>query len=163
MEQGYKQAKHELGWGDFQVRTDRAMRRHWALVACAFSCCWQSWCTTLEATWSARPPTTRPLAAPPLATPDDPAPAAVPAGGGEKTRAAAGTAPTRDLAPPPRPTGLARLAGGAAPRAQLARALDQSVAHLARLVHAHPAPRTPGTPRRRLRPAPLPPALTKYR
>lgn len=28
--------KQELGWADWQVRTDRAIRRHWALVCCAF-------------------------------------------------------------------------------------------------------------------------------
>ena len=42
VEQGYKQVKGELGWADFQVRTDRAIRRHWMLVCCAFSFCWQA-------------------------------------------------------------------------------------------------------------------------
>jgi hypothetical protein len=42
VEQGYKQVKGELGWADFQVRSDRAIRRHWTLVACAFSFCWQA-------------------------------------------------------------------------------------------------------------------------
>jgi hypothetical protein len=40
VEQGYKQVKGELGWADFQVRSDRAIRRHWTLVCCAFSFCW---------------------------------------------------------------------------------------------------------------------------
>src|SRR5258706_14503139 len=40
MEQGYKQVKQELGGPDFQLRSDRAIRRHWALVGCAFSFCW---------------------------------------------------------------------------------------------------------------------------
>jgi DDE superfamily endonuclease len=40
VEQGYKQVKQELGWADFQVRSDRAIRRHWALVGCAFCFCW---------------------------------------------------------------------------------------------------------------------------
>ncbi|MCQ8195217.1 hypothetical protein NP777_44775 [Streptomyces sp. RCU064] len=31
IEQSYKQVKDELGWADFQVRTDRAIRRSWAL------------------------------------------------------------------------------------------------------------------------------------
>ena len=39
VEQGYKQVKDELGWADFQVRSDRAIRRHWTLVCCAFSFC----------------------------------------------------------------------------------------------------------------------------
>jgi len=38
--QGYKQVKQELGWADFQVRADHAIRRHWALVCCAFAFCW---------------------------------------------------------------------------------------------------------------------------
>jgi DDE superfamily endonuclease len=42
VEQGYKQVKGELGWADFQVRGDRAIRRHWMLVCCAFSFCWQA-------------------------------------------------------------------------------------------------------------------------
>jgi hypothetical protein len=45
VEQSYKQVKNELGWADFQVRSDRAIRRHWQLVACAFSFCWQAWFT----------------------------------------------------------------------------------------------------------------------
>jgi hypothetical protein len=43
VEHGYKQVKGELGWADFQVRSDRAIRRHWQLVCCAFSFCWQAW------------------------------------------------------------------------------------------------------------------------
>src|SRR6266511_5489608 len=42
VEQGYKQVKDELGWADFQVRGDRAVRRHWTLVCCAFSFCWHA-------------------------------------------------------------------------------------------------------------------------
>jgi DDE superfamily endonuclease len=42
IEQGYKQVKGELGWADFQVRSDRAIRRHWTLVCCAFSFCWHA-------------------------------------------------------------------------------------------------------------------------
>ena len=40
IEQGYKQVKDELGWADFQVRSDIAIRRHQVLVNCAFSFCW---------------------------------------------------------------------------------------------------------------------------
>jgi SRSO17 transposase len=40
IEQGYKQMKDELGWADFMVRSDRAIRRHWTLVCCAFAFCW---------------------------------------------------------------------------------------------------------------------------
>ena len=42
-EQGYKQVKDELGWADFQVRSDLAIRRHQVLVTCAFSFCWAAW------------------------------------------------------------------------------------------------------------------------
>jgi DDE superfamily endonuclease len=40
VEQSYKQVKHALGWSDYQVRSDIAIRRHWQLVCCAFSFCW---------------------------------------------------------------------------------------------------------------------------
>jgi len=40
VEQSYKQTKYALGWHEYQVRSDRAIRRHWALVCCAFSFCW---------------------------------------------------------------------------------------------------------------------------
>src|SRR5215211_1032061 len=40
VEQSYKQVKHALGWSDYQVRSDAAIRRHWQLVFCAFSFCW---------------------------------------------------------------------------------------------------------------------------
>ncbi|HVG49243.1 MAG TPA: hypothetical protein VM899_14040, partial [Rubellimicrobium sp.] len=43
VEQGYKQMKQELGWADWQVRSDRAIRRHWQLVCCAFAFCWWAW------------------------------------------------------------------------------------------------------------------------
>jgi len=40
IEESYKQVKHVLGWSEYQVRTDRAIRRHWQLVCCAFCFCW---------------------------------------------------------------------------------------------------------------------------
>ncbi len=40
VEQSYKQVKGTLGWNAYQVRKDAAIRRHWALVCCAFSFCW---------------------------------------------------------------------------------------------------------------------------
>jgi hypothetical protein len=43
IEQSYKQVKDELGWADFQVRSDLAIRRHQVLVNCAFSFCWAAW------------------------------------------------------------------------------------------------------------------------
>ena len=49
IEQGYKQVKDELGWADFQVRSDVAIRRHQALVNCAFSFCWVAGLTPTRA------------------------------------------------------------------------------------------------------------------
>jgi len=61
VEQSYKQAKQELGWADFQVRQDRAIRRHWELVCCAFSFCWWARFHGQEAPVEAPPePATRP-------------------------------------------------------------------------------------------------------
>jgi hypothetical protein len=40
VEQSYKQVKQHLGWAQYQVRSDRAIRRHWELVCCAFCFCW---------------------------------------------------------------------------------------------------------------------------
>ncbi len=40
VEQSYKHVKHVLGWSDYQVRSDIAIRRHWEIVCCAFSFCW---------------------------------------------------------------------------------------------------------------------------
>jgi len=43
VEQSYKQVKGQLGWADFQVRSDTAIQRHWHLVCCAFAFCWWAW------------------------------------------------------------------------------------------------------------------------
>jgi hypothetical protein len=43
VEQSYKQVKHALGFSDYQVRSDLAIRRHWQLVCVAFSFCWWSY------------------------------------------------------------------------------------------------------------------------
>jgi hypothetical protein len=32
--------KGALGWAEYHVRSDVAMRRHWVLVWCTFSFCW---------------------------------------------------------------------------------------------------------------------------
>jgi hypothetical protein len=40
VEQSDKQVKQSLGWAQYQVRSDRAIRRHWQLVCCAFAFCW---------------------------------------------------------------------------------------------------------------------------
>jgi hypothetical protein len=170
VEQGYRQVKGELGWADFQVRADHAIRRHWALVCCAFSCCWRTWFAARDAAWPPPPPetdlppdpTAPELVVAPGASPATPAPAEA---RGENRRAAARSS----AAPAPPPSGataVANLAGGLAPRPQLARALERHLAQLARLVQGVPAPRTavPARPRRRrLQPAALSPLLTNYR
>lgn len=40
VEQSYKQVKYALGWSQDQVRSDRAIRRHWQFVCCSVSFCW---------------------------------------------------------------------------------------------------------------------------
>ncbi len=75
IEQSYKQVKDELGWADFQVRSDVAIRRHQTLVNCAFSFCW-------HACWQATHTLVDPLPAeghPPPDPPSDPADPADPA------------------------------------------------------------------------------------
>ncbi len=48
VEQAYKHTKGALGWSQYQVRSDAAIRRHWALVQCAFAFCWwaEAWPAT---------------------------------------------------------------------------------------------------------------------
>ena len=148
VEQGYKQLKQELGWADFMARSDRAIRRHWHLVFCAFSFCWRAW-------FSAAPPTddrTPPVTTEP-ATASDADTAAAPERGGNGAR------PDRTAA-----TGL--LASDAPARPRLAGPLDVPLALLARLVDCAPASRAPGAPplsRPRPPARPLPPPLTNYR
>jgi SRSO17 transposase len=64
VEQSYKQVKTTLGWAHYQVRSDRAIRRHWTLVCCAFTFCW--WHASRTQSLSARFPVSvdLPLAAP---------------------------------------------------------------------------------------------------
>ena len=118
VEQGYKQVKQELGWADWQVRTDRAIRRHWALVCCAFSFCWWAWSRAPDA---ATVPTG-------TATADQPMPVASPGRGKNVARRR-----------PPRRPAERPLAGGAAAGASLAPPLDHALALVARLVRAAPA------------------------
>jgi SRSO17 transposase len=110
VEQGYKQVKGELGWADFQVRSDRAIRRHWTLVACAFSFCWRAW----FAEHPAQP------------VPPDAQPAAAGARG-EQARRHGRQARHR------------RVAAGAAPGARLADPLGRAGALLAGVVDRAPA------------------------
>jgi len=122
VEQGYKQVKDELGWADFQVRGDRAIRRHWTLVCCAFSFCWHAGQGQAARAVGPAPPeaTSWPAAARGAARgaqkglePDDP----VPAGG---------------------PGGV--VAAGAASGARLAGPVGVAAALLARMVDGPAAP-----------------------
>jgi len=111
VEQGYKQVKHELGWADFQVRSDRAIRRHWQLVACAFSFCWRAW----FAEHPAQPAPAEPAAAP--------------------TGAARGEATGQ----PRQPAQGSLVAGDAAPGARLADPVGRAGALVAGMVTSAPA------------------------
>jgi hypothetical protein len=51
VEQSYKQVKQHLGWAQYQVRSDPAIRRHWELVCCAFCFCW--WTLAFDPTQAA--------------------------------------------------------------------------------------------------------------
>lgn len=131
VEQSYRQVKGALGWNAYQVRSDRAMRRHWALVWCAFSFCWWA-----EAANRAAPD-------PPVPPPSD--------------EASAGRGKNHSGSAPDPPTG-GDLAAGAAPGPGLAGTLGHAQTLLARLVHAAPAtppPIAPRLPRRRAAHRPL--------
>jgi hypothetical protein len=133
IEQSYKQVKDELGWADFQVRSDLAIRRHQVLVNCAFSFCWDA--------WFAHPP--------PPATPPDPG-----AGGGERGARTPRAVPAAVLAPgDPR---RARLAGPVDHAATL-------VGRLVERAPAPAAASPDQLGRGRPRPAPLHPELTNHR
>ena len=139
VEQQYKQVKHSLGWSQYQVRSDVAMRRHWALVQGAFAFCW--WAETGRAAGGGPGPG--------HARPDPPEEPREPSGArGEKASAHA--------APPLAPA-VALLAGGAAAGARLAGtglvpvallagverpAATAAAASLARLAHRRPSPRS---------------------
>jgi SRSO17 transposase len=106
VEQSYKQVKQHLGWAQYQVRSDPAIRRHWELVCCAFCFCW--WALAHDS---------QPLACDPTQQADDtPAPPTA-TGQGEKSTTHSGSGSAHDhLAA--RPAAGARLVGaipGAAP------------------------------------------------
>jgi hypothetical protein len=121
VEQSYKHVKRALGWSQYQVRSDTAIRRHWQLVCCAFAFCWYhvshpSSSTTGE---PQKPPE-------PEVLPDSDVPAQV-AGTGEKNQRGKKQAATGVLA-----NGLA---GGTG----VAGAVDHAATLLERLVSTAPA------------------------
>ncbi len=120
VEQSYKHVKHALGWSQYQVRSDKAIRRHWQLVWCAFSFCWyHASHPTALATQEAKGPS----------EPEAPHHASVPAaaaGTGEKNQRGKRNATT------------AVLASSAASSTRMAGALDPAQALLERLVVTAP-------------------------
>jgi hypothetical protein len=133
IEQSYKQVKDELGWADFQVRSDIAIRRHQVLVNCAFSFCWAAWFADHVPHHDAAP---------------------LPEPGRGERGAARRAAPAAVLAPGD--PGSPRVAFPLDRTAALVGRLVQSAP-------APPAASPDRLGRGRLRPAPLHPELTKYR
>lgn len=110
VEQSYKQIKDELGWADFQVRSDIAIRRHQILVNCAFTFCWNTW-------FADRPPPEQvPATDPERGQPEQAPPASAPSTSLTRTQ----------LAPHP------------ARRPQLAHPRDHPHTLVERLVHSAP-------------------------
>jgi hypothetical protein len=124
VEQSYKQTRGSLGWSQYQVRSDLAMRRHWQLVCCAFSFCWYQQSHATAA-----------VVAPAPSEQAEDAPASLDPAAGE----AAGRGENQDRARPP----AMHLASSAPPGAGVAGAVDHAVALLARVVAGGPAPRAP--------------------
>lgn len=120
VEQSYKHVKHALGWSQYQVRSDKAIRRHWQLVWCAFSFCWyHASHPTVSAAQEAKAPS----------EPEAPLHISVPAhaaGTGEKNQRGKRGAATRILA------------AGVAGSARMVGALDHAAALLERLVATAP-------------------------
>jgi hypothetical protein len=134
IEQSYKQVKDELGWADFQVRSDTAIRRHQVLVNCAFSFCWAAWFADHPPQQDAAPP---------------PGP-----GGRERGARARRTAAGTVLA-----AGAARSARLAFPLDRAAALVAGMVQGTPAPAAASPDQLSRGRPR----PAPLHPDLTNYR
>jgi len=118
VEQSYKQVKHALGWSQYQVRSDQAIRRHWQLVCCAFSFCWYHASPSSSST-------THELQGPsePEVLPDVPAEAA---GTGEKNQRGR------------RHAAINVLADGTASGTRVAGALDHAATLLASVVRSAP-------------------------
>ncbi len=115
VEQSYKQTKRALGWSQYQVRSDGAIRRHWTLVCCAFSFCWYHQSRSAESG-------DQPAQADPVADET--------MGRGKNGAHAAASAP-------------ALLAGGTSRGSDVAGAVDHAVALLARVVESAPTTATP--------------------
>ena len=115
VEQSYKQTKAALGWSDYQVRSDLAIRRHWTLVCCAFAFCWYHHSRSQES--GDRRAETEPVVA-----------EAMGGGGNQQQRGA---------------SAASLLAGRPARCASVAGAVDHAVALLERVVEGAPTTPTP--------------------
>jgi len=127
VEQSYKQTKYALGWHEYQVRSDPAIRRHWALVCCAFAFCWYH--------LSQHNPALAPTAGEASSGPTPAAPSSIPASAspfqGEAGRGENGRDAGAAAAP-------ALLAGSATGGTSVVGAVDHAVALLARVVDRAP-------------------------
>jgi SRSO17 transposase len=124
VEQSYKQVKGALGWAEYQVRSDQAIRRHWTLVHCAFTFCW--WHTSIV----------------PVANPGS---ALAPAAQLTTTQTTSTTVERKKKHRRDRAATDSHVAGGVAPRAGVVGALGNVGAILARVVAAAPAARAAAT------------------
>jgi len=125
VEQSYKQVKHALGWSQYQVRSDRAMRRHWQLVCCAFSFCWYHASHSCSSTTEDE-----------REAPEPPA--------SQEPEVSVDVAATRKKNQQSnRISSTPVLASGAASRARVAGALDHAAALLASVVRAAPTSSSP--------------------
>ena len=152
VEQRYTQVKQTLGWAEYQVRADLAIRRHWALVYCAFTFC--GWAEAHPATLEWEAPATVGQPVPVDHAQEEQAVSALAAAGKKK--------PRRPQAP--RRAGL--LAGGTAARPRLAGTRAHAVALLAGVVGQAPTARVataPGVAVGRARDCSLYPVATNYR
>lgn len=162
VEQSYRQVKQELGWADFMVRGDQAIRRHWQLVCCAFSFCWHTWFASQE---GAPAPILETELGPPLtvesaAKKTDGVPPTAQAAVGRGENGGRYGRTSRHLA------GVALVAGGATTGSRLAGTLAFPLALLAGVVKLAPAAGAAGAPRlgrQRSPTQPLSPSVTKYR
>ena len=154
IEQSYKQVKDELGWADFQVRSDVAIRRHQTLVNCAFSFCWQATDAADPLPAQPQPDQRADPGAPPDPKPEPVQPAVATAARGGPRSSPSALDSRHDLA--------GRVTSGA----RLADPLDRAATLVAGMVQGAPADRTPSLDHRRHRrtgPEPLHPNLTNYR
>lgn len=125
VEQSSKQVKHALGWSQYQVRSDQAIRRQWQLVCCAFSFCWYH---ASHASSSTMPATVEQLEQPvtsQISVPD------VSTGTGKKNLRGKRSTPTGFLA------------ASATSGARMVGAVDHAAALLASVVRAAPTTSSP--------------------